>query len=154
MKKCLFILLVCIAMISCASSRPITCESSNHEREHSSNKSHVEHTTDSTLIDRLREVIVRNDTVYIRDSIYIYKWRDYHVTDTVRDTLYINNTDTIRLTITNEVEKPIAKFVRNSCITLWVIVGVAILALVVWISRNFATVKLSWLKLIGKIFGI
>lgn len=141
-------------MIGCASSRPIIGESSNHEREHSNNKSHVEHTTDSTLIDRLREVIIRNDTVFIHDSIYISKWRDRHVTDTVHDTLYINNTDTIRLTITNEVEKPIAPFVRNSCIALWVIIGVAILALVGWTWFSFATGRISWGKILGKILRL
>ena len=135
-------------MIGCASSRPIIGESSNHEREQSNNKSHVEHTTDSTLIDRMREVIVRNDTVFIHDSIYISKWRDRHVTDTVHDTLYINNTDTLRLTITNEVEKPIAPFVRNSCIALWVMIGVAILALILWLVWNFATGKFSWANII------
>lgn len=136
-------------MIGCASSRPIMSESSNHEREHSNNQSHVEHTIDSTLIDRLREVITRNDTVFIRDSIYIYNLRYLHVTDTVHDTLYINNTDTIRLTITNEVEKPIAPFVRNSCIALWVIIGVAVLALVGWIWFSFATGKISWGKVLS-----
>ena len=148
MRRFFFIVLTMITMIGCASSRPIIGESSNHEREQSNNKSHVEHTTDSTLIDRLREVIIRNDTVFIHDSIYIFKWRDRHVTDTVHDTLYINNTDTIRLTITNEVEKPIAPFVRNSCIALWVIIGVAILALIGWIAWNFATGKFSWTSIL------
>ena len=141
-------------MIGCASSRPIIGESSNHEREQINNKSHVEYTTDSTLIDRLREVITRNDTVFIHDSIYIYKLRDQHVTDTVHDTLYINHTDTIRLTITNEVEKPIAPFVRKSCIALWVIIGVAIFALIGWIAWNFATGKISWVKILGKILRL
>ena len=148
MRRFFFIVLTMITMIGCASSRPIIGESSNHERDHSNTRSHVEHTTDSTLIDRLREVITRNDTVFIHDSIYIYKFRDRHVTDTVHDTLYINNTDTIRLTITNEVEKPIAPFVRNSCIALWVIIGVAILALIGWIAWNFATGKFSWTSIL------
>lgn len=142
-------ILLLITMIGCASSRPIMNESSTHEREQSNNKTHVEHTTDSTLIDRLREVITRNDTVFIHDSIYIYKLRDRQITDTVHDTLYINNTDTIRLTITNEVEKPIAPFVRNSCIALWVIIGVAILALVGWVWFSFATGKISWGKVLS-----
>ena len=149
MRKFFFIVLTMFTMIGCASSRPIMSESSNHEREQSTNQSHVEHTTDSTLIDRLREVITRNDTVFIHDSIYIYKLRDRHVTDSIHDTLYINNTDTIRLTVTNEVEKPIAPFVRNSCIALWVIIGVAILALVGWIWFSFATGKISWGKILS-----
>ena len=149
MRKFFFIVLTMITMIGCASSRPIMSESSNHERKQINNKTHVEQTTDSTLIDRLREVITRNDTVFIHDSIYFYKWRDRYVTDTIHDTLCINNTDTIRLTITNEVEKPIAPFVRNSCIALWVIIGVAILALVGWIWFSFATGKISWGKVLS-----
>lgn len=149
MRKFFFIVLTMITMIGCASSRPIIGESSNHEREKSNNKTHMENTIDSTFIDRLREVITRNDTVFIRDSIYIYKLRYLHVTDTVHDTLYINNTDTIRLTINNEVEKPIAPFVRNSCIALWVIIGVAVLALVGWIWFSFATGKISWGKVLS-----
>ena len=154
MRKIFFIVLTMITMIGCASSRPIIGESSNHERDHSNTRSHVESTTDSTIIDRLREVIMRNDTVYIHDSIYIEKWRERQVKDTIHDTLYINNTDTIRLTITNEVEKPIAPFVRNSCIALWVIIGVAILALIGWMWFCFATGKISWAKILGKILGL
>lgn len=148
MRKLFFIVLTMITMIGCASSRPIIGESSNHEREQSTNQSHVEHTIDSTLIDRLREVITRNDTVFIHDSIYIYKLRDRYVTDSIHDTLYINNTDTIRMTITNEVEKPIAPFVRNSCIALWVIIDVAIFALIGWIAWNFATGNFSWTSIL------
>ena len=154
MRKIFFIVLTMITMIGCASSRPIIGESSNHDRDHSNTRSHVESTTDSTIIDRLREVIMRNDTVYIHDSIYIEKWRERQVKDTIHDTLYINNTDTIRLTITNEVEKPIAPFVRNSCIALWVMIGVAILALIGWIWFGFATGKISWAKILGKILGL
>lgn len=133
-------------------SQPTISSSSDHEIEHTNTKSHDERMMDSTLIDRLREVIVRNDTVFVRDSIYIFKWRDHHVRDTVRDTLCVSHTDSIRIPV--EVEKPIAPFVRNSCITLWVIVGVAILALIGWLVYGFATGKFSWIKIAGKLFGL
>lgn len=151
MTKQVLILLLAITMVGCATSRPTISNSTNHEREHSNKQSHVEQRVDSTIIDRLREVIIRNDTVYIRDSVYVEKYRDRNVTDTIIDTLYINNTDTITVPI--EVEKPIAPFVRNSCITLWTIVGVAILALVVWIVWGFATGKFSWTNIIKWIFS-
>lgn len=151
--KRLFFIAVVFSMIGCASSRPIVGESntSNHEQEHTTKESHNERVIDSTLIDRLREVIVRNDTVYIHDSIYIAKWRDRNVTDTIHDTLYINNTDTIIKRVEVEVEKPIAPFVKKSCIALWSIIGVAILALIVWLVWGFATKKFSLIKLIGLI---
>lgn len=147
-------------MVGCVSARPTITKSSLHNQEHTNTHSSKEYVMDSTLIDRLREVIVRNDTVYIHDSIYIYKWRDRQLTDTIHDTLYINNTDTIINTIEVEVEKPvyidkpISHFVRNSCIALWSLIGVAILALVGWIVWNFATGKVSWASLIAKLFSV
>lgn len=143
-------LFVVLVLVGCASARPTITNTSSHEQEHTNMQSHSETVVDSTLIDRLREVVTRNDTVYVKEYEYIYKWRDRQVTDTVRDTLYINNTDTIINPI--EVEKPIAPFVLKSCIALWMIVGVAILALIGWIVWQFATGKFSWVGIISKIF--
>lgn len=151
MKKCLLIFVV--FMIGCATPRPIVdSNTSNHEQEHTTKESHNERVIDSTLIDRLREVIVRNDTVYIHDSIYIVKWRNRNVTDTIHDTLFINNTDTIIKRVA--VEKPIAPFVQKSCIALWSIIGVAILALIIWLVWGFATGKISWASILAKIIGL
>lgn len=143
-------LFVELVLVGCASTRPTITNTSSHEQEHTNMQSHSETVVDSTLIDRLREVVTRNDTVYVKEYEYIYKWRDRQVTDTVIDTLYINNTDTI--TIPVEIEKPIAPFVKKSCIALWVIVGVVILALIGWIVWQFATGKISWVNIISKIF--
>lgn len=143
-------LFVVLVLVGCASARPTNTNTSSHEQEHTNMQSHSETVVDSTLIDRLREVVTRNDTVYVKEYEYIYKWRDRQVTDTVRDTLYINNTDTITNTI--EVEKPIAPFVLKSCIALWVILGVAILAVICWTVWQSATGKISWVNIISKIF--
>lgn len=143
-------LFVVLVLVGCASTRPTITNTSSHEQEHTNMQSHSETVVDSTLIDRLREVVTRNDTVYVKEYEYIYKWRDRQVTDTVIDTLYINNTDTI--TIPVEIEKPIAPFVKKSCIALWVIVGVVILALIGWIVWQLATGKFSWVGIISKIF--
>lgn len=153
MRKLLHIvfLFVVLVLVGCASTRPTITNTSSHEQEHTNMQSHSETVIDSTLIDRLREVITRHDTVYVKEYEYIYKWHDRQVTDTIRDTLYINNTDTITNTI--EVERPIAPFVLKSCIALWVILGVVILAIVAWIVWKFATGKFSWANIIGKIFS-
>ena len=154
MRKLLHIvfLFVVLVLVGCASTRPTTTNTSSHEQEHTNMQSHSETVVDSTLIDRLREVIIRHDTVYVKEYEYIYKWRDRQVTDTIRDTLYINNTDTITNTI--DVEKPIAPFVKKSCIALWSIVGVAFLALIGWIVWKFATGKFSWPGIISKLFSV
>lgn len=151
MKRFIFIVATALVMVGCAT-LPTVTNSSSLDREHTNKQSHNESVVDSTYIDRFREVIVRNDTVYIHDSIYIFKWHDRNVGDTIRDTLYINQTDSVRIPV--EVEKPIAPFVRNSCIALWVIVGVAILAIVAWIVWKFATGKFSWPGIISKLFSV
>lgn len=152
------VILAVFGMVGCATARPTITNTSNHEQEHTNLQSHNERLVDSTLIDRLREVIVRNDTVYIHDSIYIFKWRDRYVGDTIHDTLYIENTDTIyrpvEVKVPIEVEKPIRPFVRNSCIALWGIIGVAILALIIWLVWKFATGKFSWAKIGIKLLSI
>lgn len=142
-------------MIGCASSHPIVSEYQNQTNEIKQNtaQSRTEHITDSTLSDRLREIIVRNDTVYIHDSIYLFKYRYRYLTDTLTDTLYINRTDTLRTTTTIEVEKRIAPFVRNSCITLWVLIVMVVIGLVIYLVWGFAKGKFSWTKIITKLFS-
>ena len=151
-------LLVSMMMIGCTTIRPIITNTSSHHQDHSTAHTSKEYVTDSILIDRLREVIIRNDTVYIHDSIYIFKWRDRQVVDSIHDTLYIEQRDSVFIPVEVEkiveVDKPIPPLVYNSCIALWSIVGVAILALVVWIARSFATGKFSWGGLIRKLLSV
>lgn len=152
------VILAVFGMVGCATARPTITNTSKHEQEHTNLQSHNERVVDSTLIDKLREVIVRNDTVYIHDSIYIFKWRDRYVGDTIHDTLYIEHTDTIyqpvRVEVPVEVDKPIAPFVRNSCIVLWSMIAVAILVLIGWVMAKFATGKFSWAKIGIKLLSI
>ena len=158
MKQFLFIVSLALVMVGCATTRPTSTKSSSTGLWHEQSQSHTDKVLDSVMIDRLREVIVRNDTVYIHDSIYISKWRDRQVTDTIRDTLYIEQTDTITNYIEVEkpvyIDKPVSPFVRNSCIALWSIVGVAILALVLWVVWSFATGKFSWAGIARKLFSL
>lgn len=152
------VILAVFGMVGCATARPTSTNTSNHEQEHTNLQSHNERVIDSTLINKLREVIVRNDTVYIHDSIYIFKWRDRYVGDTIHDTLYIEQTDTIyqpvRVEVPVEVDKPIVPFVRNSCIALWSMIAVAILVLIGWVMAKFATGNLSWAKIGIKLLSI
>lgn len=152
------VILFVFGMVGCATARPTITNTSNHEQEHTNLQSHNERVVDSTLIDKLREVIVRNDTVFIHDSIYIFKWRDRYVGDTIHDTLYIERTDTVykpvEVQVPVEVEKPIAPFVRNSCIVLWSMIAVAILVLIGWLMAKFATGQFSWAKIGIKLLSI
>lgn len=145
--KRLFFIAVVFSMIGCASSLPIVGESNSTTSE--TNRSSDTQSNDTTIILQIREVI-KGDTIIIRDSIIIYRDR-WHIRT---DTLIVNKTDTTTVTKTVEVEKPIAPFVRKSCIALWSIIGVAILAFVGWIALNFATGKFSWSSIIKKILRV
>lgn len=152
------VILAVFGMVGCATARPTITNTSNHKQEHTNMQSHNERVVDSILIDRLREVIVRNDTVYIHDSIYMFKWRDRYVSDTIHDTLYIENTDTIyqpvEVKVPVEVDKPIAPFVRNSCIVLWCMIVVAIFVFIGCLIAKIATGKFSWAKIGIKLLSI
>lgn len=146
MKKQYFFIMMAISLmvVGCKTLPPTITNATSTSSHRDSIAEKTIYIHDTTYIDRYHSVITSNDTVYIRDSIYIYVEKDMQQHDTV----YVTKTDTIHIEQTKteyqEVEKPIAPFVRNSCIALWVIIGVAVLALVAWIVWKIATGKFSW----------
>ena len=138
----LFLLNV-VLMVGCVTQQPTTNTSSRND----SIVVRTEYVHDTTLVERIREIYNAPDTLYIHDSTIIYKYRDRVKTDT----LYRYHTDTTVIVQEKLVEKPIAPFVKNSCIALWCILGVAILALVGWIIWKFATGKFTTAGLLGTI---
>ena len=102
-----------------------------------------EYVHDTTIIEKLRMVIQKQDTIYIHDSIVVCKYRDRWKTDT----LYRCQSDTI--TKINEVivEKPIPKFIRNSAISLWIVIALAI----VWVIIKIAKGKIPIINLLSKL---
>lgn len=146
MRKFLFFILFLVnvvLMVGCATPQPITNTSSRTD----SVVIRTEYVHDTTLVERIREIYNAPDTLYIHDSTIIYKYRD----KVKIDTLYRYHTDTTVIVQEKLVEKPIAPFVKNSCIALWCILGVAILALVGWIIWKFATGKFTIAGLLGTI---
>lgn len=146
MKKQYFFIMMAISLmvVGCKTLPPTTTNATSTSSHRDSIAEKTIYIHDTTYIDRYHSVITRNDTVYIHDSIYIYVGNERQQHDTV----YVTKTDTIQIEQTKteykEIEKPIAPFVRNSCIALWSIIGVVILALVAWIVWKFATGKFSW----------
>lgn len=146
MRKFLFFILFLlnvVLMVGCVTQQPTTNTSSRND----SIVVRTEYVHDTTLVERIREIYNAPDTLYIHDSTIIYKYRDRVKTDT----LYRYHTDTTVIVQEKLVEKPIAPFVKNSCIALWCILGVAILALVGWIIWKFATGKFTTAGLLGTI---
>lgn len=160
-KQFFFIILVVIGLVvvGCKTLQPTITNTTNTITHHDSIAEKFIYIHDTIYQDRYHSVTTQNDTVYIKDSIYIYIGYDR----IIKDTVYITNTDTIitirvkteyvevEKPIYVEVEKPIAPFVRNSCITLWCIIGVALLALIAWVVWKFATGKISWASIISKL---
>lgn len=147
MKKSFFIILFLVVnivlVVGCVTQQPTTNTSSRND----SIVVRTEYVHDTTLIERIREIYNAPDTLYIHDSTIIYKYRD----KVKIDTLYRYHTDTTVIVQEKLVEKPIAPFVKNSCIALWSILGVAILALVGWIVWKFATGKFTIAGIVGTI---
>lgn len=146
MRKFLFFILFLVnvvLMVGCVTQQPTT----NTSLRNDSVVIRTEYIHDTTLVERIREIYNAPDTLYIHDSTIIYKYRD----KVKIDTLYRYHTDTTVIVQEKLVEKPIAPFVKNSCITLWCILGVAILALVGWIIWKFATGKFTTAGLFGAI---
>lgn len=158
MKKQYFFIMMAISLmvVGCKTLPPTITNATSTSSHRDSVAEKTIYVHDTTYIDRYHSVITSNDTIYRQDSIYIYveKYRYLH------DTVHITHTDTIQTIKTQArlVENPIAPFVRNSCIALWVIIGVAILALIIWIVWNFATGKFSWQSIVAiipkLIFGL
>ena len=62
------------------------------------------------------------------------RWRDKY--NEIHDSVYINQTDTIYQTVT--VVQPVNTFLKNSGIALWVIITLAVLAIVAGLFIKFA----------------
>ena len=134
------LLLLIVAMIGCRSMQPTIGSTSSRN---DSIAIRTEYVHDTTIIEKLRTVIQKPDTLYIHDSIVIYKYRDSRKTDT----LYRYHTDTITKIKEVIVEKPIPKFVRNSAISLWIVIALAI----VWVIIKIAKGKIPIINLLSKL---
>lgn len=85
---------------------------------------------DSIFRDRWRS----GDTVYVTVEKWQTRWRDKY--NEIHDSVYINQTDTIYQTVT--VVQPVNTFLKNSGIALWVIIALAVLAIVAGLFIKFA----------------
>ena len=106
----------------------IGCKTHDHSRD----SVRTEYIHDSIFQDRWHTERIKGDTVFIHDSVRIDKWHRL----IVRDSVYINNIDTIINTIT--VEKKGSAFLRNSGIALWVLIVLFVIAVIIGIVIKFA----------------
>ena len=119
---------VCVMGMTGCKSQPCLPIPSSGTHDHDSVRTEYVH--DSISVDRWHTILQKGDTVYVRDSIYFYKWRNKH------DSIYINNTDTIYQQVV--VEKQGSAFLRNSGIALWVLIGLLVAAAIIGIILKFA----------------
>lgn len=94
-----------------------------HERD--STSGHIETRHDSIYIDRWHVINISGDTVYRYDSIYVDRYHTIYEKDSIevllRDTIYQEP---------EIIEKPISRgnrFLINSGIALWILVGILII---------------------------
>lgn len=141
-----FIMILLVTMVGCKTMQPTVGTTIRND----SISVRTEYVHDTTFIEKLREVIKTPDTIYIHDSIVIYKFRDRVKTDT----LVRYHSDTIQIVSTEYVEKPIAPFVRNSCIALWCIIAAVVLLLIIRLVWGIAKGNISWLGIVTKVLKI
>ena len=119
---------VCLLAMTGCKTQPCIPLPSSGTHDHDSTR--IEYVHDSVSVDRWHTIFTKGDTVYVRDSIYFYKWRNKH------DSVYINNTDTIYQTV--QVEKPVNVFLKNSGIALWVLIVMLVIGVIIGIIIKFA----------------
>lgn len=93
-------------------------------------------------------VIQKQDTIYVHDSIVIYKYRDRWRTDTI----YRYHSDTITKIQEVIVEKPVgSKFMQRSGIALWIVIGALVVLGIVVIVWKIAKGKIPIINLLSKL---
>ena len=141
------ICICCLTTVGCRSLQPTVGINTSTDTNHV--KTDYRH--DTIIIDRLHEVIRGADTVYVRDSVIVVKYKYVHKTDT----LHISKTDTITVTNTVIEEKQIGSpFIYKSGIALWVVLGILLLLAIIWLVWKLAKGKIPGLGILSKIFKL
>lgn len=97
---------------------------------------------DTIYRDRWHNTFATGDTVYIHDSVYLEKIRYRYVTDTLRvhtydtvpgDPVYADNPVYVEKQLSSGT-----RFLRNSGIVLWCVLGLLVISMVIGIIIKFA----------------
>lgn len=98
----------------------------------------TEYKIDSIWRDRVQLIEFKGDSVYIRDSIFVEKWRIRTNTDTLWKLQFIYQTDTVNI----ENTTPIVKHERSGYDRFvswgfWILVVLLILGVAWWVVKTF-----------------
>lgn len=121
--------IILLAFIGCKTTAPVV---PGNTHDHNRDSVRTEYIHDSIYTDRWHTERIQGDTVFIHDSVRIDKWHRL----IVRDSVYVNNTDTVINTVT--IEKQGSVFLRNSGIALWVLIVLFVIAVIIGLVIKFA----------------
>lgn len=107
---------------------PCIISGASHEQSRDSVRTEYKH--DSVYIYRWHTQYQKGDTIFIRDSVWRDRWHELKV----RDSVYLDRTDTIVQTITIK-EKG---FLYRSGIALWVLIALLVAGVIVGLIIKFA----------------
>lgn len=129
-KLCISVLLAMVALFSSSCKTKAIPVVDTHNRD----SVHIILRHDSIYTDRFHTEYIYGDTVWRRDSIYVYVGKSIATHDTLRliDTLHSEPV---------VIEQPISRgktFLIRSGIALWVILSLAIIAFIIGIIIKFA----------------
>lgn len=131
MKRIFFYILICMVLAGCKTTLPVVTPPDVHS--HESDRVRTEFIHDTVTIDRLREIVRRGDTVYIHDTTTITDIRR----EKVRDSIYVNNTDTIYQPVERQFTDQ-EQFYMKSGKALWWIIGLLLAGVLIGIVIKFA----------------
>lgn len=133
MKKYLLIVLLflCVTLAGCKSVLPVVTPHDVHS--HEIDRVRTEYVHDTVTIDRLREIVRRGDTVYIHDTTTITDIRR----EKVRDSIYVNNTDTIYQPVERQLTGR-ELFYMKSGRAFWWIIGMLLVSILIGLVVKFA----------------
>lgn len=112
-------------LTSCKTVEQVAVPTGQHAIDRDANR--TEYVYDTVIIDRLREIVRKGDTVYIHDTTRI---RDI-LRESKIDSVRVLQTDTIY--VSHEVPVPVTEhgFLWSSGIVLWGLVALFVLALII-----------------------
>ena len=119
------LLILTLLLSSCRTQYVVMPSSHTRDSLHVSS----DHRYDSIYIDRWHTLILRGDTVFRTDSIYVEKLRDIELHDTI--TVIQHDSIPYPVEVAIEVEKPVPRFYRISTIAFWLLTA-GILLLLLW----------------------
>lgn len=140
MKKLLIILLLAVFVVACKTTEQVITNTTSSNSVSENNHASIERVHDTTYIEKVHYITIKPDTVIIRDSVTIHKYRDRFLNDTVevilKDTFTNVVTETVEKIKVEKVPTPANKFLVGCTIAFWIILVIVVIVIIWKIAKG------------------